>query len=63
MAFGFGSVRRKGNRSRGGGNVEIAAYAISKRSWEQWKACRWLSNVSTTRHFHGPSIAKQAHLK
>jgi len=29
---------------------------ISKRSWERWKACRWLSTVSTTRHFHGPSL-------
>jgi hypothetical protein len=39
--------------------VEIAAFAISKRSWERWKACRWLSTVSTTRHFHGPSISRR----
>jgi len=36
--------------------VEIAAVAISKRSWERWKACSWLSTVSTTRHFHGLTV-------
>ena len=55
LYFRFGLVWREAIVGAGG-NVEIAAVAISKRSWERWKACSWLSTVSTTRHFHGPTV-------
>ena len=44
LGFDFDS-KTKGNRRRGGGNVEIAAFAISKGWWEWWEACCWLSTI------------------